>query len=100
MIPPALEGYTIYTKRDCIFCDKAKELIRENNNNKVFLVECDEFDRELFLEFIDKLTPYCHRTFPYVFKDNVFIGGFTETERYEKSKEASDKSLAFYEDDF
>ena len=89
---PNLGGYTIYTKRDCIFCDKVKELL---HNEKIFLVECDEFDRELFLEFIDKLTPYSHRTFPYVFKDNVFIGGFTETERY---KEANDKSLAFYDD--
>ena len=91
---PILGGYTIYTKRECIFCDKAKELL---HNEKIFLVECDEFDRELFLEFIDKLTPYSHRTFPYVFKDNVFIGGFAETERY---KEARDKSLSFYEDDF
>ena len=94
MFPLPIEGYTIYTKRDCIFCDKVKELL---NKEKVFLVECDDFDRELFLEFIDKLTPYSHRTFPYVFKDNVFIGGFAETERY---KEARDKSLAFYEDDF
>ena len=92
MFPLPIEGYTIYTKRECIFCDKAKELL---HNEKIFLVECDEFDRELFLEFIDKLTPYSHRTFPYVFKDNVFIGGFTETERY---KEANDKSLAFYDD--
>ena len=99
MFPLPIEGYTIYTKRECIFCDKVKELLN-NKNEKVFLVECDDFDRELFLEFIDKLTPYCHRTFPYVFKDNVFIGGFTETERYEKSKEANDKSFAFYEDDF
>ena len=94
MFPLPIEGYTIYTKRDCIFCDKVKELL---NKEKVFLVECDDFDRELFLEFIDKLTPYSHRTFPYVFKDNVFIGGFAETERY---KEARDKSLSFYEDDF
>ena len=95
MFPPVVGGYTIYTKRNCIFCDKVKELLHDKN---VFLVECDEFDRELFLEFIDKLTPYSHRTFPYVFKDNVFIGGFTETERYEKYKEANDKSLAFYDD--
>lgn len=96
---PILGGYTIYTKRDCIFCDKAKELL-QNKNEKVFLVECDDFERELFLEFIDKLTTYSHRTFPYVFKDNVFIGGFTETERYEKKREESDKSIAFYDDDF
>lgn len=97
MIPPVVEGYTIYTKRDCIFCDKVKELLHDKN---VFLVECDDLDRELFLEFIDKLTPYCHRTFPYVFKDSVFIGGFADTERYEKANEENDKSLVFYDDDF
>ena len=98
MFPRPVHGmYTIYTKRDCVFCDKVKDLLK---NKPVFLVECDEIDRELFLDFIDKLTPYCNRTFPYVFKDDVFIGGFAETDRYERELREDNKSLSFYDDDF
>ena len=97
MIPlPVLEAYTIYTKRDCMFCDKVKHLLRDK---KIVLVECDDIDRDEFLEFIDNLTPYCHRTFPYVFKNKVFIGGFTETEQFENENE-NKENLCFYEDDF
>ena len=89
---PVFGAYTIYTKRDCVYCDMVKHLLRDK---RIHLVECDGIDTQTFLEFMDKLTIYRQQTFPYVFKDNVFIGGFEETEIYENQDRSS-----LYKDDF
>ena len=80
MIKPTVGVYTIYTKSNCIFCDKVKELLK---NEKIVIVFCDEIlendkKRKQFLETMDFLTHVQHRTFPFVFKDEYFIGGFDD----------------------
>ena len=85
MIKPTIGTYTIYTKSDCIFCDKVKELLK---NEKIVIVSCDEMlkndeKKKHFLEIMDiftmKVNMKPHRTFPFVFKDDQFIGGFDDT---------------------
>ena len=80
---PLTSGFTIYTKTGCPYCDKAKDLLK--NEKIVLIVNCDDYlikDKEVFLKFIEKIAGIQHRTFPMVFKDGEFIGGFTEIKSY------------------
>ena len=84
--PPQPLGYTVYTRPGCRFCDLVKELLQ---GEQTFILDASPYlaDRDAFLAFIDAQGAACHRTFPMVFFDGKFIGGFTET--YEKMKEVS-----------
>jgi glutaredoxin len=89
-------GFTIYSKNGCSYCTKVKALLMEK---EIFFldVNCDEYlinNREEFLSFIKEIANKEHRTFPMVFKDGKFIGGFTETREY------FDKQLTFGNEDF
>jgi glutaredoxin len=79
------DRYTVYTRKFCIYCDRVKELL-DSHKKVVNVIECDsmiQHNRASFLEMIDSLTvPRVHRTFPYVFIGDVFIGGFDDTQRY------------------
>jgi len=82
---PKVGVYTIYTKKDCIYCTKVKKLLE---TEKVVVVECDSYlekDREYFLKTMDSLTGKKEqRTFPFVFKHSLFLGGYDDTVLYEK----------------
>lgn len=78
---PLKEGCTIYGKSGCINCTKVKKLLKEKN---IFFVEvqCDEFlleHKEQFLLFIYEKTQKECKTFPMVFYNGNFIGGYNET---------------------
>ena len=74
MIPPSPTGYTIYTKSGCKWCTHAKRVFAD-----AMFVSCDEWlmDRDCFLEQMDKYTGG-YRTFPMIFNNRVFIGGYNE----------------------
>jgi glutaredoxin len=78
---PLDTGFTIYSKSGCSNCTKVKKLLLDKQS--FFLdVSCDEYlleDKEGFLSFIKERANKEYRTFPMVFKDGKFIGGFTET---------------------
>jgi glutaredoxin len=81
---PLGSGFTIYSKSDCSFCTKVKKLLMEK---EIFFldVQCDDYlkeDKEGFILFMKKIANKDHRTFPMVFKDGKFIGGFSDTELY------------------
>lgn len=81
---PLSIGFTIYSKTDCSYCVKVKKLLMEK---QIFFldIECGEYlceDRDGFLSFIEKHASKKYTTFPMVFKDGVFLGGFTETNDY------------------
>ena len=79
---PIKDGYTIYSKNKCGFCEKVKKLLE---NEKVEVIHCDEYllkNKNIFLDFIEKKAGISHKTFPMVFLNEVFIGGFTETKLY------------------
>jgi glutaredoxin len=78
-VSPVLSGYTIYSKSGCVYCIRVKELLRGFDTD---IVNCDEYlvhDREGFLDFIRIMAGKPYRTFPMVFLDGVFLGGYTET---------------------
>ena len=65
----------IYSKENCVFCTKAKYLLK-NYNPKVFMLD-DDFSREQFFQkFPDA------RTFPQIIIDGKHIGGYQEVEKW------------------
>ena len=84
-IHPNTKGYTVYSKSSCPFCTKVKYLLEEHSK-EFNVINCDEYlieNKEEFLSFIETLTDGVkHRTFPMVFLDGKFIGGFTETKKW------------------
>ena len=79
--PPEKKGYTVYTKEKCIYCEKVKQLLEEE---KCVIIPCDDYiteNREAFLNFIEIHAGKSYKTFPMVFLDGNFVGGFTETKK-------------------
>ena len=81
---PSQTGFTIYSKSNCSFCTKVKQLLTDN---QIFFLEIqsDEYlleDKKGFLSFIKDLIKKEYRTFPMVFNNGQFIGGFTDTESF------------------
>lgn len=69
-------GYTILTKGGCKWCTKVKELLPQAHT-----IACDELllDRDAFFNDVDALTGKEYRTFPMVFFNGQFVGGYNET---------------------
>ena len=86
---PASDSYTIYSKSSCLYCTKAKGLL-QNERVPPLVVNCDEFlleNKQEFLNLMKSLIGYEYRTFPMIFKNGRFIGGYNKTkEFYEESK--------------
>jgi glutaredoxin len=76
MYPKPKEGYTIYSKSNCPACDKTKELLP-----KARFINCDAYleAADEFLDFIWSLpSAGTVVSFPMVFKDGKYIGGYSE----------------------
>lgn len=82
--------YIVYTKSNCGYCDKVKELLK-NVKPQPQIILCDEYllnekSKEHFLNDMTLKIGWQHRTFPMVFFNNKFIGGYEQTLRfYERS---------------
>lgn len=92
---PSKNGYTIYSKSGCHFCNRAKQLLKEQD---VLLVNCDEYlleDKSNFLNFIKNNTKGIDcKIFPMIFYKEQFIGGFKELENHYNKHHAFD-SMTF-----
>lgn len=93
---PLETGFTIYSKSGCSNCTKVKKLLLDK---QIFFLDisCDEFlieDKEGFLIFIKEKANKEWKTFPMVFNDGKFIGGFDEVKLH------FDKCLCFNDNDF
>jgi len=83
-IKPYPNGYTIYSKDGCHYCIKAKVLLA-NPTPKAYIIECDDYlehNKEDFLNFIKDCIGREYRTFPMIFHNGIFIGGYTEAQQY------------------
>lgn len=101
---PSQDIFTIYSKSNCIYCTKVELLLEdyfeqsETEYNEYNKINCDSYienknDKEYFINFMEKIANVKPNTFPMVFHDKKFIGGFKEMESYLK-----DKMLKFDED--
>ena len=66
----------IYTKDNCIWCDRAKNLL---DSKKIFYNEIDLSDDSERLKFYEKIGDNV-KTVPQVFIDDKRIGGFQDLE--------------------
>ena len=64
--------YRVFSKQNCGYCTKAKALLEDLGEDFEVITEFD-------VEAIKRVTN--HKTFPFVFRDNTFIGGFSELEQ-------------------
>ena len=71
--------WLMYTKNGCSYCEKAKKAL-SNLNASYKSIEVKEADREKLYAKIDKSTG-SYRSFPIIFKEKKFIGGFSELEK-------------------
>ena len=81
---PIANEITIYSKSGCINCVKVKTFLKDKNI-KFNVIDCDEFileDKNEFLQFMHLLVGKQYNTFPMVFLNKTFIGGFKETQEY------------------
>ena len=68
-----MSQWTIYSKNQCPYCDKAKFALRDEPNVEVKNINDDP---DYFTELM-KLNPAA-RTMPQVFRDGKLIGGFDQ----------------------
>jgi glutaredoxin len=81
---PLESGFTIYSKSGCYNCTKVKALLNDKNL-LLKLIDCDEYileDKESFLLFITSISNKQLKTFPIIFYDGKFIGGYNETKEF------------------
>ena len=73
--------FTIYSKTGCFYCIKAKTLFKEKKLDHT-IIYCDDYildDKDNFLKYINKLAGKEVKTFPMIFFQEKFIGGYDET---------------------
>lgn len=78
---PSTLGYTVYTKENCKYCRRVKDMLPA----KTKVIACDDIlrtDRDGFLAAMDMVSGAQQRTFPFVFHNGTFIGGCDDTEVY------------------
>lgn len=90
VIKPFKEGFTIYSKSKCKYCDLSKELLKqEDKSYKV--IDCESYLEdddvlETFLDMIEELAGKPISKFPMIFNNGIFVGGYKELkENLEKS---------------
>ena len=82
-VKPNEKGFTIYSKSGCPYCDKVKSLLEEEQKEYI-VVDCDSYietpeKKELFLLFIEGNAAKPYKTFPMVFSEGKFLGGYMDT---------------------
>jgi glutaredoxin len=63
----------VYSKDNCIYCDKAKNLLKAKAVDHIEYKLDKDFDRDTILEMFPDA-----RTFPIITLDKKFIGGYNE----------------------
>lgn len=81
--------WIVYTKSNCVFCLKVKELLE--NEPIITIINCDNWlkhkeKKEIFLDSIKDIIGYEYKTFPMVFLNKKFIGGYIETKNFFDTK--------------
>jgi glutaredoxin len=83
---PAMDSslFTIYCKSQCIYCKKVKKLLQEHSFPFIE-IQCDVFlveNKPAFLKHMHDLAGVPVKTFPMVFHQGMFIGGYEDTQEY------------------
>jgi len=65
----------IYSKENCVFCDKVK-ITLQKYNPKIFMLDKDYNREDFFKKFPNA------RTFPQIIIDQKHVGGYVELKRW------------------
>lgn len=74
--------FIIYSKTNCPDCDKVKNLLSKEEHT---IINCDKLLKNNRDEFIKSMELKTHRpfkSFPVVFLDDVYIGGYRDVLEY------------------
>jgi glutaredoxin len=66
-------SYVVYSKDSCVFCDKAKDLLKRQSKEFIEYKLGKDFDRDTLLELFPQA-----RSFPVITLDKEFVGGYNE----------------------
>jgi glutaredoxin len=90
--------FIIYTKKSCQYCNDLKKLLINKNKtfqeidiyeiNSLQTTPFEYHNKDTFFKKLNELLSREWKTFPIVFKDDKFIGGYTETNQYLQKEEA------------
>ncbi|MCX7592427.1 MAG: glutaredoxin [Fischerella sp.] len=69
--------YTVYSKDNCVFCERAKNLLKINQQEFVEI----KLGRDMPIDEFKTKYPN-QRTVPLILKDGQEIGGYTDLEEY------------------
>jgi len=67
----------IYSKPYCVFCTKAKNFLTEKKVPFEY-IELDPLSDEYDDQKDDLVSKTSHKSFPFIFVGNTFVGGYTE----------------------
>lgn len=63
----------MYSKKQCVYCDKARDLLKKHAKEFIEYKLDKDFTRETLLELFPQA-----RSFPVITLDKEFIGGYNE----------------------
>lgn len=72
-------SYKIYSIKGCGYCVKAKELFKSKKIKYIEIKVTDENIEDIYKKIDTKTNKY--RSFPIIFKNNKFIGGFADLDK-------------------
>ena len=71
--------YTIYSKEGCPYCNDAKKLLKDQNIPFKEIKVTDSNIETIYKKIDNKTNKY--RYFPIIFKNDIFIGGFSDLDK-------------------
>lgn len=82
--------FEIFAKKNCVFCEKTRKILELFGFNYKMIYDADVSQFKL---------KYKHFTFPFIFHDGKFIGGFDELSR-DINEGIFNKNIVMVDDDF
>tara|TARA_B100000795_G_scaffold121026_1_gene90089 strand:- start:99 stop:374 length:276 start_codon:yes stop_codon:yes gene_type:complete len=80
LLLPNSQGYFLYSKSNCKYCSLAKDLLP--NVSFVNVDHALATNKQLFLEKLHAIAETPIQTFPVVFFNGIFLGGYTESREH------------------
>lgn len=71
----------IYSKDECVFCERARELLKSLGKEFIEYKLGKDFSRPVLKEVFPNA-----KTFPVIVINNIYIGGFSELDELMKGK--------------
>lgn len=76
-----MSSITVYTKPNCIYCDRAKQLLKSKGLDYKEIIIGEDIHRDDFLELFPEA-----RTVPQIVTDTEVIGGYVQLVDYMNRK--------------